>query len=92
MTKQEFLEGAEFRLPYPYSDEVYKYQGTINAPENGYIVRNKDGHGFLYYASIQLVGANCIDVFSSWMGKHVRVRLYYKRLLAEPAKDLAVPR
>lgn len=90
MTKQEFLEGAPFRLPYPHSDALYKYQGTINEPENGYIVRNKDGFGFQYHASIRLVGLRCVDVFSHWMGKAVRVRLYYKNLLMEPAKDLAV--
>lgn len=89
MTKQEFLQGIEFRLPYPHNDAVYKYQGTFNQPETGYIVQNKDGYGYMYHASIRLVGDRFIDVFGHWMGKVVRVRLYYKKLLTEPAKDLA---
>lgn len=90
MTKQEFLEGVEFRLPYPFSELVYKYQGTINGPENGYIVSRKADAGFSYHASIRAVSQRCVDVFCHFMGKAVSQRLHYRNLLTEPVKDLAV--
>lgn len=86
MTKQEFLQGKEFRL----SSTWYRFNGLgHDDPARGAIEQMIEPGTWVYSGNVDLVTHAAVKVFTFWLGKHVRVTLKFAELPTDlPKKTL----
>ena len=73
MTKQEFLEGKEFKT-HPDSETIYKYK-------NECITKSFRGHDLTFEACIEEITEDGFEAFASVIGDIFRVKLEFKNLI-----------
>lgn len=83
MTKQEFLEGVEFKVK-PYDNNTFCLKGQDSS--SFYILRNicdSQGKKILsnYEASVEKMGPNTFKAFNFVLGKRILVYLRFEDLI-----------
>jgi len=73
MTKQEFLEGKEFKM-YPDSLTIYKYAHKC-------ITKSFRESDFIFEAAIEEITEDGFEAFASVIGEIFRVKREFKNLI-----------